>query len=450
MRFHKEQSDLLKQSGRLVDTAFPEFGPNKKQEITRLLYEISKRESSAPDNIIEHAGFKDFEKLKQYLLKKRYPRACLHNGINRPYLPKISLDEKYALRIKKEDFYPKKIFIETSARGSGLADKFRKTFPKASVSEIISLKDYLKNNRGFDISSYNKRRDTVFITYENYDFFKRCPCTKKAVGCGYNIFNLSFGCMFECTYCYLQEYTNSPGIIFPANIDRFFDEFPSYKKRGMRIGTGEFSDSLMLDHITGYSLPIVGFFKKHKDVRFEFKTKSNNIKNLLSAPHAGNIVISWSLNPQKMIDENEFFTASLKDRLAAARRCAQAGYKIGFHFDPVIYFDGWQKQYEKVIGLMFDYIKPKDIAWISIGTLRFNPSVKQIIEARFPSNKILDGELLPGFDNKLRYPVDIRLEIYRHLLKSLSKHSKKLPVYLCMEDISVWRELKLHPVAVLW
>jgi spore photoproduct lyase len=450
MRLYKERSNLLKKAGAIVDSGFPKFGPNKKQEITRLLYEISKRGPCIPEDILKDIDFRDFEKLKQYLLRKRYPHAYLHNEINRPYLPKISLDKKSVLHIEKQNFYPKNIFIEKSAWHSCLADKFRKAFPGAKHSEISSLKDYLKVNKNFSIASYNERRDSVFITYENYDFFKRCPCTKKAVGCGYNIFNLSFGCIFECSYCYLQEYTNSPGIIFPANIDRFFDEFPSYKKRGMRIGTGEFSDSLMLDHITGYSLPIVDFFKKHKDVRFEFKTKSNNIKNLLSASHAGNIVISWSLSPQKMIDENEFLTASLKDRLAAARQCAQAGYKIGFHFDPVIYFDGWQKQYEKVIGLMFDYIKPKDIAWISIGTLRFNPSVKQIIEARFPSNKILDGELLPGFDNKLRYPVDIRLEIYRHLLKSLSKHSKKLPVYLCMEDISVWRELKLRPVAVLW
>lgn len=443
MRFHKESSNLLKKAGSLVNARFPEFGPNKKQEITRLLYEISKRETSFPEDIVKDIDSRDFEKLKQHLLKKRYPSAYLHNEIHRPYLPKISLDEKSALHIKKEAFYPKDIFIEKSAWHSCLADRFRKAFPNSAYSEIRSLKDYLKTNRNFSIASYNKRRGAAFITYENYDFFKKCPCTKKAVGCGYNIFNLSFGCIFECTYCYLQEYTNSPGIIFPANLDRFFNEFPSYKRRGMRIGTGEFSDSLMLDHIAGYSLPIVEFFKKHKDVRFEFKTKSNNIKNLLDTPHGGNIVISWSLNPQKMIDENELFTVSLKGRLRAAEQCAQAGYKVGFHFDPVIYFKGWEKEYEKVIGLLFDAIKPKDIAWISIGTLRFNPNVKHVIENRFPENKILDGELLPGFDKKLRYHEGIRHEIYRHMSGLIFKHSKKIPLYLCMEDISMWQEINL-------
>jgi spore photoproduct lyase len=216
----------------------------------------------------------------------------------------------------------------------------------------------------------------------------------------------------------------------------------------MRLGTGEFSDSLMLDHITGYSIEIIEFFKKHPDIKFEFKTKSINIENLLKARHAGNIVVAWTFNPQKIIDENEFYTPSLSKRIEAAKKCVEAGYKISCHFDPVIYFNGWRKEYEKVLELLFSSIRPADIAWLSIGTLRFNPRVKQIIEARFPENKILDQELLYGFDNKLRYPYGMRLEIYSSMLKMLHKHSKKLPVYLCMENVSMWQDAKLKPGAI--
>ena len=281
----------------------------------------------------------------------------------------------------------------------------------------------------------------VFITNEKYDFFKKCPCTKGAIGCGYNIFNLGFGCIFDCTYCYLQEYNNTPGLIFPANIDNFFEEFENYKKPKMRIGTGEFSDSLMLDHITEYSLSIIEFFNKHKDSLFEFKTKSSNIDNILKAKHSGNIVVSWSINPQKIIDKNEFFTASLSKRLESAAKCAERGYKIGFHFDPVIYFKGWEREYTNTIDLLFAKISPKDIAWISIGTFRFKPELKPIIENRFPDNEILDEELLPGYDNKLRYPYELRYDMYKFLLNIFNKHSKKLRIYLCMEESSIWKSL---------
>jgi spore photoproduct lyase len=450
MRVYKKEFDCLEKSRVIVEKRFPMLGVNKKQEITRLIFEISKKENLSPETVLGNNNEWGFDKLKLFLLKRRFPAAYFNNDeIKKAYLPKVKLDPVYVSNPRKTEFYPKRIFIEKTAQSSRLARRFRKSFPKADFSEIISLKDYLSTNRRFTTADYNKRHETVFITHENYDFFKKCPCTKKAAGCGYHIFNLSFGCVFECAYCYLQEYTNTPGIIFPANIDKFFDTFDSYKKPRMRIGTGEFSDSLMLDHITEYSMPIIDFFKNHPEVTFEFKTKSVNISNLLKTKHSGNIVAAWSLNPQKIIDENEFLAPSLKERLEAAKQCAEAGYKLAFHFDPVIYFEGWREKYKEVITLLFSYVTPKDIAWISIGTLRFNPGVKQVIETRFPGNKILDGELLPGFDGKLRYPSSIRYGIYRFILETLFRHSEKLPVYLCMEDADIYRHLDLRRINFL-
>lgn len=442
---------LLKKARAIVKTHFGSLGINKKQELSRLLFEIAKREDILPESIIREADQSDFRRLKYYLLKRRFPKAYYDNEVSRPYLPHIRLDAESAMVLTKNELYPERIFVEKKARGSHLTLNFKKLFPNAAFTEISCLKDYLKENNNFTVKDYNNRRRTFFITYEGCDFFKRCPCTKKAVECGYHIFNLSFGCIFECTYCYLQEYTNTPGIIFPANIGRFFDIFNSYKMRRMRIGTGEFSDSLMLDHITEYSLAIVEFFKKYPEITFEFKTKSANIGNLLRINHAGNIVTAWSLNPQTIIEENEFLTSSLYERIKAARLCAEAGYKIAFHFDPVIYFKDWKKEYKNVTELLFSTINPRHVAWVSVGTLRFNPEVKQIIERRFPGNKILDEELVPGFDGKLRYPYSIREDIYKSMLDMLFKHSRKLPVYLCMENHAAWKASKLshHVLSLL-
>ena len=444
MRIHRKEFEVLKKAHSSVKICFPRLGLNKKQELVRLIYEISKRERKTPESILKNIDSLDFYKIKDALLKRRFPHAYLHDEISKPYLPSIKLDTNLAIDLKKREFYPKKIFIEKNARHSHLANRFKISFPKAEISEIGSLKYHLSRNRKQKIQEYNNRLNTVFITKENYDFFKKCPCTKKSIGCGYHIFNLSFGCIYECTYCYLQEYTNIPGLIFPSNIDNFFRAFDSYEKPRMRIGTGEFSDSLMLDQITEYSLSLIDFFRKHKEICFEFKTKSKNIGNLLKARHSGNIVIAWSLNPQMIIDENEFFSTSLDERIASAKCCAEAGYKVAFHFDPVVHFNRWSKEYDKVINLLFDKINPDDIAWISVGTFRFKPEVKKVIEMRFPQNKILDEELLPGFDNKLRYPYKIRHDIYKGMLETLSKRSKNIPIYLCMEEASMWRDFKKY------
>jgi spore photoproduct lyase len=202
----------------------------------------------------------------------------------------------------------------------------------------------------------------------------------------------------------------------------------------MRLGTGEFSDSLMLEPFAGYACSIIDFFKKYPDIRFEFKTKSANITDLVKTKHAGNIVVSWSVAPRKVITRNEFFSASLRERLKAARECAGSGYKIGLHFDPIIYSGEWLKLYKELLEEIFEEISPGDIAWISLGTFRFMPELKQVIEARFPDNTILNEELTLGFDNKLRYPRRIRHSIYAAMTSMLRKISRKMWIYLCMED----------------
>lgn len=443
MRFYTEEFKRLENARKLIETQDGlQLGVNKKRELTRLFYEISKREDVAPQRIADQIEHAEYKTLKRYLLERRFPEAVQACQSLKPFLPAVKLSANFCACTKKKVFYPKYVYVEEGVKTSFLARRFKSFFPKAKFCTISSLKQFLKNRQRSGIKDYNKRRDIVFIIGQHYDFFKKCPCTRGASGCGYHIFNLGFGCIFDCSYCYLQAYTNVPGIIFPANIEDYFDQFASYKHFGMRLGTGEFSDSLMLDHVVEYAKPIIAFFNGHTDTVFEFKTKSVNVDHLLCAKHSGNIVVSWSLNPQIIIDENEFFTTSLKERLEAAFKCAQAGYRIGFHFDPMVYFSGWQEAYDNVVDQLTTIVKPEKIAWISLGTFRFGPSLKQVIEARFPGNKILDGELLYGYDDKLRYPDKVRVNIYKFMLNKLKAYSKKIPVYLCMEDPKMVKELK--------
>ncbi len=423
---------------------FRHFGVNKNREITRLLYEIAKREDRLTADVVGAEAPAEYRRLKDYLVRRRYPLASARGRKFKPYLPKLEMDRAGAAELEKKEFYPRRVIAEKKVSGGALAGRAKTLFPAAEFLEVETLKSYRCGHRSSGgPRDYNGRRDDLFIVRENYDFFKRCPCTKGAYGCGYRVFNLGSGCIFDCTYCYLQEYVNFPGIFLPANIEDFFDEFRRYAKKGMRLGTGEFGDSLALDRLSGYAGPIIEFFRGQEDVFFEFKTKSAEISGLLSVRHAGNIVISWSINPQRVIDNNEYFTASLEERLEAASRCGAAGYKLGFHLDPVIHYPGWEKDYERLIEELFQKISPGSVAWISLGTFRFRPPLKQVIERRFPQNTILDDELIPGYDGKLRYLPEVRRGIYEKILSFLRARSRGLNVYLCMEERAIWKDLRL-------
>lgn len=446
MRHYRKEFNRLGSADKLVRDNFVSFGANKRQELIRLFYEISKR-----DNVSPHAVFRSlastikkvdsFNKIKISLLDKRFPLTSGIHKERRFHLPKLKLTTKDLAQLKKKAFYPKIIFYEKGTEETSLYLKFRNKFTNSDFIEILSLKEHLRSAGTLSLTDYNKRSDTVFLVNQKQDFFKSCPCTKSVKGCGYHILNLGFGCIFECTYCFLQEYTNSPGIILPVNLEDFFDGFNARKNKALRVGTGEFTDSLMIDDITGYSAGIIDFFKD-KNVTFEFKTKSNNISNILKARHSGNIVVSWSLNPEIIVKKNEFLSASLGQRLDAAERCVAAGFKVGFHFDPILYFHGWRECYSVMLQKLFEKIRDKDIAWISLGTLRFNPDTKNIIERRFPDNRILDEELVYSVDEKLRYPISIRYKMYGAMLDMLRKKYKKAKIYLCMEDSAMWDSLK--------
>ncbi|MDD5585169.1 MAG: radical SAM protein [Candidatus Omnitrophica bacterium] len=427
------------------------FSANKNQlrDIERLVFEIQKRENVPLQTLIRYlkdepkvekqTGRNKFFPIKSALMKRRFPLTGSQGTIDakKVFLNAIKtpLGDNWTV---KKDFVPLEIFVEEAVKNSPLLLNFTAKFPTIPVTPLAHYSDYLKSNK-FTLKDLKK--PLVFIVKEKWDFIKPCPCTKGHLGCGYWIFNTGFGCPFDCSYCFLQHYANFPGMILPANLNDFFDTFNASGlntlKTPVRIGTGEFCDSLALDEITGYTKELVPFFK-NKNVLFELKTKSDRIANLLEMPAASNIVISWSLNPETMVEKEEPGTATLKERLAAAKKMQQKGFRIGFHFDPIIHSQNWRRLYQQTISELYAHVKP-GLAWISLGTLRCHRQLKTNAQLRFPDSDIFYGELFLGDDKKLRYPQFLRKEIYSSMIAWIREHDTKTPVYLCMEDNQMWK-----------
>lgn len=434
----------------IMETAFS-FYPNKNQlkDIERLLFEIMRRENLSLTEVIspikenplleKYQGRNKFFIVKDLLIKQRFPLTsrCQKIDTKKVFLTKVQPPLSGNWPVKKE-FHPLKIFVEKAVKDSYLVENFKNNFPGVEIEELSLYRQYLKTNK-FSVSHLKK--PIVFIIKENWDFIKPCPCTKGHLRCGYWIFNLGFGCPYDCSYCFLQKYTNAPGIILPANLDDFFARFDAFAKNlaaPIRIGSGEFCDSLALDHITQYSSKLIAYFR-NKNLFFELKTKSAQISNLLTLSPAPNIIVSWSLNPESITDTEELGAPSLTQRLTAAQTVQTQGYKLGFHFDPIIYSENWQQLYSQVVDKLYAMLKPP-FAWISLGTLRANRELKAITESRFPKSNIFYGELFLGEDKKLRYPQFLREDIYKKMIAKIRRYDAKTPLYLCMENEDVWQK----------
>jgi spore photoproduct lyase len=276
------------------------------------------------------------------------------------------------------------------------------------------------------------------------EFLKPCPGTKNYICCGYQILQVGRGCPLNCSYCILQAYFEEPNqavfINLQANIPKVMAIFDQHPDKIYRIGTGEFVDSLALDPLVGWSEMLPSHFSSRKNVAIEFKTKTTNVEGFRISPYRDRVIVSWSLNSAFVAAQEEHGAPTLRKRLEAAKACQDEGYVVGFHFDPLIEHPHWREDYKKTIGLLDQYIDPKRVIWISLGCLRFVPSLKGIIREKHPGTHILDGEFINGLDGKIRYFKPIRIEMYSVLAEIIQPWYGDQGLYLCMESDDVWKQ----------
>ncbi|MCH8156566.1 MAG: radical SAM protein [Nitrospinae bacterium] len=341
-------------------------------------------------------------------------------------------------------FAPEIIYVDESVAEHPLTLETLRRFPNTPVRQNTTAEDAVEELRrtSSDLFGAGKRR--LALTRFKGSFLKKCPgISPGMVCCNYYVVNLLKNCMYDCSYCFLQDFLqNNPLLVAYVNIEDLLAEldavFTAHPDRVFRVGTGELTDSLALDAAIPYSQSLIPFFNRQKNAVLELKTKSDQIENLLSQESPRNVIVSWSLNPQSIIDREEKGTPGLQQRLEAARRCGEKGYKIGIHLDPIILFPGWEQAYRDLIDKIFQVLSPAQIEWVSLGSFRYRAPLKRIIKERHADTRLFTGEHVPSKDGKFRYLRPLRNRAYETLRGYLKEISADLSVYMCMETKEIW------------
>ncbi|MDD4956269.1 MAG: hypothetical protein PHH49_01180 [Candidatus Omnitrophica bacterium] len=451
----QENGELIRDIGRfLAGRTLFSAGTNKNNELVRLIYESCRKYDVTYEAVLDNIGFEDmledgkgglFRRLKDSLMGYRF-----ENTYPERIMPFKIQDEDRECLPWDNTLSPKRIFVEESVSELPWTRDFLGKFTAAKVLYIKDVRDVRGKGGDDNVQRYDRRRETIYIVKNKAAFVKKCPCTKGCRGCGYWVLNIGFGCPMDCSYCYLQQYSNVDGIILPANIEDYTPHIMGLDRDvspGTRIGTGEFTDSLALDGYTGYSRSLMDIFRKTNNLVLELKTKSASINNILenNEPHE-HVVMSWSVNARMITERYEKGCSSMDDRIRCMVEAAGKGFRIGLHFDPIIYYKGWETGYSDVIREICSRQEVLDrLAWVSLGTLRYAPGLKQIAERRFCDNLIYyAGDIAEDKDGKLRYSNELRENIYRTMADLLRKGGVKSWIYLCMEFEEVCKSFRLN------
>ena len=267
-----------------------------------------------------------------------------------------------------------------------------------------------------------------------------CPVASPRTRCC-NLMTLDAvdNCGYGCSYCSIQSFFSGQQVYFDPEFARKLAALPIDPHKTYHIGTGQSSDSLMWGNSNGVLDALIDFAFRHPNVVLELKTKSANVSHLCRTALPANLICTWSLNPAVIVNNEEHGTASLEKRIDAAERLAQRGCIVGFHFHPIIHYDGWQRDYGDIFNHLQRRFTTDQVAMVSLGTLTFiKPVMRKIREQGVPS-QILKLPLVEA-DGKLSYPDDIKLSLFSTAYNSFSPDwQRDVFFYLCMENQRFWK-----------
>lgn len=291
----------------------------------------------------------------------------------------------------------------------------------------------------FELKNVPKEQKYRFKTEAKDGFgLGLCPVASEKTRCC-NLLTLDAieSCGFDCSYCSIQSFYNQNTITFDSTFADKLKNLELEANKTYHIGTGQASDSLMFGNREGVLDALFLFARENPNVILEFKTKSDNIKYFLENDVPKNILCTWSLNTQTIIDNEEHLTASLNRRISSARGLADKGVKVGFHFHPIVQYENYLVEYEEVYKLLQKTFIPQEVALVSFGTLTFiKPVIKQLRGREFKSK--ITQIPMHNASGKSSYPDEIKQEMFSHAYKSFSLWHKDVFFYLCMEEHSMW------------
>lgn len=303
----------------------------------------------------------------------------------------------------------------------------------------VELQNKPNSYENFELKNIPKEQKYTFKTEAKEGFgLGLCPVASEKTRCC-NLLTLDAveSCGFDCSYCSIQSFYNQNTITFDSTFATKLKNLELEPNKTYHIGTGQASDSLMFGNREGVLDALFLFAKENPNVILEFKTKSDNIKYFLENDVPKNILCTWSLNTQTIIDNEEHLTSSLKKRISCARKLADKGVKVGFHFHPIVEYDNYLEEYKEVYSLLQKTFTSQEVVLVSFGTLTFiKPVIKQLRGREFKS-KITQIPMSEA-SGKSSYPNETKVDMFKSAYESFESWHQDVFFYLCMEEHSMW------------
>ena len=243
-----------------------------------------------------------------------------------------------------------------------------------------------------------QKQKPALILAEKYKNFTMPVPSGYGIGASRNFyFSHMLNCLYDCRYCFLQGMYQSANYVLFINYEDFQDEIKQRcaetPREPVHFFSGYDCDSLALEPVTGFAEQFLPIFETIPNAWLELRTKSTQVRSLLSREAFPRCIVGFSLNPDEIATKVEAKAPSLERRLDALLKLQTHGWQIGLRFDPMIYQLGYQQQYQHLFEQVFSVIKLESLHSVSLGAFRLPEKYFKKVHKLFPDEKLFVSPL---------------------------------------------------------
>jgi Spore photoproduct lyase len=252
----------------------------------------------------------------------------------------------------------------------------------------------------------------------------------------------AYGCPFDCSYCYLRgtmrgnlnNITHRPLEAVLRAIEKAHEQIPV----PVSLNSGELSDSLMMPKFMEAIADKIEELGKHQLITLS--KAGLKASSFLYEKHRDYTIASWSINAPEVSRRWENRTAPPEERIEAAGRCFDAGYKVRVRIDPMFPIPGWKDYYGKLVGMITSRFSPERII---LGTPRgLRKTIMFSNDRSWTQFFNLPDAEKTGWG--LKMPFQLRKEMYEFMYDKLVEvGTKKERIVMCKETLEMWKSMNL-------
>ncbi|HED40855.1 MAG TPA: DUF1848 family protein [Chromatiales bacterium] len=208
-------------------------------------------------------------------------------------------------------------------------------------------------------------------------------------------FSHMLNCLYDCRYCFLQGMYRSANYVIFVNYEDFqqaiVDTAREHPDEALWFFSGYDCDSLAYEPVTNFTDEFLPTFSQLPNANLELRTKSLQIRTLLNTEPFDNCIVAYSFTPAALSQALEHGVPSVEKRIEAMVKLQQHGWRLGLRFDPMIYQEGFEKDYQQLFEQLFSRLPAESIHSVSLGTLRTPKAFHQNMVNLYPEEKLFAG-----------------------------------------------------------